>query len=437
MTLKPYPAYSPAALGWLDAVPEGWAVEPVRNVIRFTTGWTPPTENSDSFSGEHLWANISDLGPKRLTETEKRLSPDAVKLNRIPVSPEGSLLFSFKLSIGVVSIADRDMYTNEAIATFLPSDRLLISFAFYALPECVVMNASENIYGAPMLNARLIRSARVVIPPVDEQRQIANYLDAQTAKIDALIGKQEQLIETLAERRQAVISHAVTKGLDPNVPMKDSGVEWLGQVPIAWSVEAIKRRGLIGAGTGFPPEFQGLEEEEFPFHKVNVLSKADHDGMIRVRSDSVSRETASLLRARIYPAGSLVMAKIGAALLLGRIRVLGTAACIDNNMMCVQPKDKVSSRFLFWALEMVQFDWLVNPGAVPSTSEGAMGNYKLAFPPAEEQSAVANYLDRETAQIDALVAKAGEMIDVLKERRQALISAAVTGKIDVRTASGD
>ncbi len=288
----------------------------------------------------------------------------------------------------------------------------------------------------PAINASDLVRVVVPVPDLAEQAAIADYLDAQTAKIDALIGKQEQLIETLAERRQAVISHAVTKGLDPNVPMKDSGVEWLGQVPIAWSVEAIKRRGLIGAGTGFPPEFQGLEEEEFPFHKVNVLSKADHDGMIRVRSDSVSRETASLLRARIYPAGSLVMAKIGAALLLGRIRVLGTAACIDNNMMCVQPKDKVSSRFLFWALEMVQFDWLVNPGAVPSTSEGAMGNYKLAFPPAEEQSAVANYLDRETAQIDALVAKAREMIDVLKERRQALISAAVTGKIDVRTASG-
>ncbi|HEY8588726.1 MAG TPA: hypothetical protein VIL55_04135 [Naasia sp.] len=277
-----------------------------------------------------------------------------------------------------------------------------------------------------------MRHLPLVLPSADEQRDIGNYLDVQTAKIDALIGKQERLIETLAERRQAVITRAVTKGLHPDVPMVDSGVPWLGSVPRHWSVEAIKRRGMTGAGTGFPHEFQGREDEKYPFHKVNVLARADVDGVIRVRSDTVSTATATLLRASIYPAGSLIMAKIGAALLLGRIRILGTPACIDNNLMAVQVKRDIEPRFLFWALNLIQFDWLVNPGAVPSTSEGAVGNYKLAFPGVEEQRYVAEYLDRETSQIDALAAKAREMIVVLKERRQALISAVVTGKIDVR-----
>ena len=118
MTLKPYPRYRSLGLDWFDEVPEGWSIEPLRNLSAFTTGWTPPTGNADSYEGDHLWANISDLGPKHLGDTVKRLSSDAIAANRMPVSPKGSLLFSFKLTIGSVSIADREIYTNEAIATY-------------------------------------------------------------------------------------------------------------------------------------------------------------------------------------------------------------------------------------------------------------------------------------------------------------------------------
>ena len=150
-------------------------------------------------------------------------------------------MFSFKLSIGQVSFAGQDMFTNEAIATFFPSSHLSLAFAFHAFPLLLVQNAAENIYGAKLLNQELIRSASFALPSLPEQTQIAAFLDRETAKIDELVAEQRRLMALLKEKRQAVISHAVTRGMNPNAPMKPSGIEWLGDVPEHWDVKATKR----------------------------------------------------------------------------------------------------------------------------------------------------------------------------------------------------
>ena len=171
------------------------------------------------------------------------------------MSPVGSLLFSFKLSIGQVSFAGCDLYTNEAIASFPPQHGVSLDFAYYAFPLFIVKNASENIYGAKMLNQELIRSALICLPPLPEQTTtIASFLDRETGKIDVLVEEQRRLIALLKEKRQAVVSHAVTKGLDPSAPMKDFGVEWLGEVPAHWEVRSLKSVcSMLRDGTHQPP----------------------------------------------------------------------------------------------------------------------------------------------------------------------------------------
>lgn len=241
MSFPRYPEYKNSGVAWLGEVPAHWEMTKTKHVVSFTTGWTPPTGDSASFDGDNLWANISDLGPRTITDTAKRISDAAVSVSRIRSSPTGSLLFSFKLSIGQVSFAGAELYTNEAIATFLPSRNLSLRFAYYAFPIFLVQNAAENIYGAKLLNQELIRSASFALPEFHEQEQIASCLDVETAKIDALVEEQKRLIELLKEKRQAVISQAVTKGLDPNVPMKDSGLEWLGKVPARWMLAPLRR----------------------------------------------------------------------------------------------------------------------------------------------------------------------------------------------------
>lgn len=220
-------------------------------------------------------------------------------------------------------------------------------------------------------------------------------------------------------------------GLKPYPEYKDSEVDWLGKVPVDWRVCGVKFVAKTVAGSGFPHEYQGVEGEKYPFLKVNALGRADAFGVISSREDSISEDVAKKLRASVIPAGSVVLAKIGAALLLGRIRTLSEDSCIDNNLLSVQVSNKAVSRFVFYAMQQIQFDVLVNPGAVPSLSERNFRSFKLAFPPFSEQCAIAAFLDHETVEIDAFIRDQEELIELLKERRAATISQAVTKGLDL------
>jgi type I restriction enzyme S subunit len=213
---------------------------------------------------------------------------------------------------------------------------------------------------------------------------------------------------------------------------KDSGV--LGQVPAHWESVPIKHLGRLKGGAGFPHENQGVEGQELSFHKVNALAQAGTDGILPLSENTISRETAKQLRAFVFPAGTIVFAKVGAALLLGRIRILNRDACIDNNMMgLVIQSGSARLEFVRYAMSLVRFDSIANPGAVPSINESQIGEFRLPTPPPEEQTAIATFLDRETAKIDALVAEQQRLIELLKEEHQAVITYAVTKGLDPNT----
>ena len=237
---QPYAAYKDSGFEWLGEIPAYWEVQPLKHLATFSTGWTPPTGRADLYGGEHLWANISDLGPRVLDTTENTISDAAIREARLRIVEAGALLFSFKLSVGTVSIAGVNMYTNEAIAAFSPSSLIDTGYLFWAAPILIPRNAQDNIYGAPLLNRGRIANAKLLRPAPSEQRAIADFLDRETAKIDGLVATKERLIELLQEKRTALITRAVTRGLDPNVPMKDSGVEWLGEIPAHWGVKRLR-----------------------------------------------------------------------------------------------------------------------------------------------------------------------------------------------------
>src|SRR5699024_2691690 len=211
MSLKPYCEYKDSNIQWLSTVPSHWEVNKIGRISQFTVGWTPPTGIQENFEGDNRWANISDLGPRIIYDTAKRVSDNAVEASRLKPSPRGSLLFGFKLSVGDVSFAGTEMYTNEAIATFFESVHVTLRYAYYAYPIFIVENASENIYNARILNQERIRNAKIAFPHTEEQREIADFLDRETAEIDAFIVDQERLIELLEERRTATITQVLEK----------------------------------------------------------------------------------------------------------------------------------------------------------------------------------------------------------------------------------
>lgn len=169
MSYAPYPAYKESGVPWLGPVPEEWEVKKLSHAISYTVGFTPESGNAEYYAdGDgYDWANISDLGPKWLSKTQKQISEKAVQNFGKKPALKGSLLYSFKLSVGSVSRAAKDMYTNEAIASFLPNRDLSLDYFYYLAPLSIVQSASENIYGAKILNQEAIGGSKLVVPPLN------------------------------------------------------------------------------------------------------------------------------------------------------------------------------------------------------------------------------------------------------------------------------
>ena len=428
-----YPEYKDSGVEWLDVIPTDWTVSKVKHLCNFQVGWTPPTGIDANFIGDNLWANISDLKGKYIEHTAKQISDTAADAASMSISPKGSLLYSFKLSVGAVSFAAKDMYTNEAIASFLETSKLPLSYLYYALPKFVIENASTNIYGARILNQELINNAFLLEPAFEEAEKIANFLDHETAKIDTLIDKQQQLIQLLKEKRQAVISHAVTKGLSPNAPMRDSGVEWLGEVPEHWEQVKLKYivKNIIDAEHKTAEYFD--DGEYLVCRTTNV-----RDGQLVLEGGKYTNletytewikrgkpEAGDILFTREAPAGE-------ACVYWGDVPL-----CLGQRMVLFKLKtDRALSLFVLHSLYSGLADSFIKQLSQGSTvahfNMADIRNIPLFEPPMEEQSEINNYLSNILSKYDDLMRDVTDAIELLQERRTALISAAVTGKIDVR-----
>lgn len=266
------------------------------------------------------------------------------------------------------------------------------------------------------------------------QSQIANFLDEQTARIDALIAEKERLVQSLDELREATCRSALTRGLVSKTQLVESGAQFLGEIPAHWKVLPWKRLGHFTGGAGFPIEYQGITTEELPFFKVKDLDAADLLHPLTETDNTVSRETATKLRANVFPVGTLTFAKVGAALLLLRVRRLGVPGCLDNNMMAfISDEAVVDPLFAQLALGLLPLDWLVNPGAVPSVSASQVGEVKVALPSLDEQRQIAEYVQSKSSEFAGVRSHLREHIGRLREYRSSLISSAVTGQLDLST----
>ena len=434
MSFLAYPDYKRSGLDWLPEVPAHWMDRKIARDIPFVVGWTPPSGKDEYYDGELPWVTIADMTQLSVEDTKSKISLLAVQDKGAKIVPAGSMLFSFKLSVGKVAFLTIDSYTNEAIAGFLPSGSLDLGYWKYAAPEFIPKYGRENIYGATLLNQELISAVRFFAPCRTEQTQIARFLDHETARIDALIEEQQRLIELLKEKRQAVISHAVTKGLDPTVPMKDSGVEWLGEVPAHWEITQIKRRcNLITDGAHISPE---TENGVYCFVSTRDVSDEgiDFDGCLR--TSAVSYEY--LVKTGCQPmTGDVLFSKDGT---IGRTIVVGENSpdfVVASSLIIIRPnRAELLPAYLdflcqSWVVSQ-QVEGFVKGAGLPRLSIQNLTKVVGVFPPLEEQALIADFLQLQCVAARQLTSEAWRTMELLKERRSALISAAVTGKIDVR-----
>lgn len=287
----------------------------------------------------------------------------------------------------------------------------------------------------PKLNKDNVRSIVIALPEVQEQIQIARFLDHETARIDALIEEQQRLIELLKEKRQAVISHAVTKGLDPTVPMKDSGVEWLGEVPAHWIISQLKFN-TTEMQTG--PFGSQLHAEDYVDGGIPLINPAHMvDG--RIIPDfqvSVDEETWSRLSRHALKAGEIIFARRGE---LGRCAVVSKDQegwLCGTGSLKASLNSRLSSEYAYLLVTSKGVVSELSLESKGSTMENlnteTLGRVRLPLPPLSEQEAILEHVHEIAGQFAALMNEAEDGIKLITERRSALISAAVTGKIDVR-----
>lgn len=278
-----------------------------------------------------------------------------------------------------------------------------------------------------------MKSIVLAIPPLPEQSAIATFLDRETTKIDALVAEQEKLIELLKEKRQAVISHAVTKGLNPNVPMKDSGVEWLGEVPEHWNVRPLKY--LVSFSSGGTPSKDNRDywDGDIPWASAKDLKVEK----LNDTADHITRMAVESRAAALLPVGSVLVVVRG--MILARtfpVALTTVPMAINQDLKGLWPTQVLDSEYLAWLLRGSADESLQRLDEAGHGTKAlrmdAWSSMLLPVPPKIEQTTIARALTVETAKLDSLVREAQRAIDLLKERRSALISAAVTGKIDVR-----
>lgn len=433
---KKYPHYIKTKLAWVPEIPDGWHVRKLTHAIGYTVGFTPESGNSLYYGDDFLWANISDLGPRVLNETSKGITQEAVaKYRKRPVHA-GRLLYSFKLSVGQVSFTGKEMFTNEAIASFSESEWVHLPYFYYLAPLAIIQNASENIYGAKILNQEAIGNAKLIIPPKDDQQAIARFLDFKTAQIDALIAKKKALLDKLAEKRTALISHAVTKGLDPSVPMKDSGVAWLGRIPAHWIVSKLT---YLSDSLQTGPFGSQLHAEEYIEGGVPLINPTDisNGEILENVKITVGEDVVERLSRHKLELGDIVIARRGEMGRAGLVRSCNVGwLCGTGSLRARLNKEALNPEFLLYQFSMRGVAEYLSLQSVGSTMDNLntsiLGRLPVIAPPLNEQSDLVVHLRKLSESIDSQVEKVGQVIFSLQEYRSVLITNAVTGKIDVR-----
>lgn len=437
--MRRYPAYKDSGVEWLGKVPKEWEVVPLKVRFSIVGGTTPKSDNPEYWDGDLYWitpADLSNLPDRFIRNTGRRISRLGLNSCGTTLVAAGAIALSTRAPIGSIAITTVEACTNQGCRLLAPADGVVSGFYYY-----VLLSAREhlNLLGRGStfleLSGDQLGAFRVPLPPLSEQQAIAAFLDRETAKIDAMVEEQRRLIALLAEKRQAVISHAVTRGLNPDAPLKPSGIDWLGDIPEGWEVVPLKRlTPEITVGIVVEPSQYYVDEGIPALRSLNV-----RPGRIVAENLVFIGDAANeLLSKSRLSAGDIVAVRTGQP---GTSAVVPPdfhgANCID--LIIIRQSPLLDSEYLVWFLSssaaLRQFIAGSGGAIQQHFNVSAACLLSIVVPPLDEQRRVAAFLASETSKVDALTSTATTAITLLQERRAALISAAVTGKIDVRDLS--
>ncbi|WP_180186147.1 restriction endonuclease subunit S [Acinetobacter sp. YH01008] len=433
-----YAEYKDSGVEWLGEIPNDWEMWKLSHAYtEIGSGTTPSTSNEENFEGNIPWVTTGELRENLILDTKKKVSQRTIEqfptLKKYPIGSVAIAMYG--ATIGRLGIFGIEATTNQACCVMTTSKVLNNKYVFYwlqAFKNEIIQLSSGG--GQPNINQEKVASLKISAPFFEDQINIANFLDYETAQIDTLIAKQEKLIELLKEKRQAVISHAVTKGLNSDVAMKDSGVEWLGRVPEHW--EILKFDYAINTVSDIDHYMPSSVDVGIPYIMTGDLKDFVSD---------IDFESCKQVAYSDYQKLSRKIKTTKDDIIFARYATIGTLSYVDIDKeflvsySCVTIKsnsNRTTGKYLSYYLKSQAFLQAIQQ-QINSNTQGNVGvdslrNVKIILPLLSEQENIIEFLQAELIKMDNLINKAESAIQLMQERRTALISSAVTGKIDVR-----
>lgn len=431
MSFPRYESYKDSGVEWLGEVPEHWRIAPL-----YSLGKEREESNVGLISNNLLSLSYGRIIEKDI-ETSDGLLPESFETYQI-VHP-GDIIFRLtdlqndKRSLRTAIVTQLGIITF-AYAAFEPR-AIMPAYLSYLLRDYDLRKIFYSMGGGVRQSMKFddIRRLPTLVPSKNEQSTVVHFLDYETAKIDALIEEQRRLIELLKEKRQAVISHAVTRGLNPDAPVKDCGVDWIGLIPQHWEVSKLgQTANIVRGGSPRPAGDSRFFNGDFmPWITVGEVTK--DDSMYLVATESMLTEVGAE-QSRTIDSGTLVLTNSGAT--LGVPKILGITGCANDGILAfLDLKANANKKYLYFVLGSLTSELrerMKQGSGQPNLNTGIVSALQVPLPPVVEQLAIVAELERMQDEFGALMAQAETSATLLQERRSALISAAVTGKIDVR-----
>ena len=441
MSLPIYPEYKDSGIEWSDQLPAHWGVACLKWICQRYSGGTPDKSNIQFWEdGTIPWLNSGAVNDGRIYEPSALITQEAFENSSAKWIPSGALVMALAgqgKTKGMVAQLMFESTCNQSMAAIVPGNQVVARFLYWWL----VSNYQNirNMAGGDLrdgLNLDLVGEIPCPLPLSGEQVAIAKFLDRETAKIDALIAEQEALLALLAEKRQATISHVVTRGLDPTVPMKNSGIAWLGEVPAHWEVRSIKSLAIEAGGIFIDGDW--IESRNLSDEGVRYITTGNVGlGFYKEQgSGFISEETFSELDCTEVLPGDVLISRLN--LPIGRACLapdLGRRVVTSVDNVIFRPSAEIDRSYLVYRLSAPDYLHeaanLASGATMQRISRTELGTIRIALPTLQEQQQIAASLRIKLERLDLLVIDAQKSIELLRERRTALIAAAVTGKIDV------
>jgi type I restriction enzyme S subunit len=430
--MKKYDNYKDSGIEWIGEIPEHWNVQQLKINTKIKTGYTPLTSDENNFSNEGtIWVKPDNLKLfEPIIDSKEKVSALGVKQQNI--IQKGSVLLCCIGTIGKFGVAGVDLLTNQQINSITFKDKLTNEYGKYLVFSFEdELNSWANGNVVRILNTTSLGNIKTPIPSEEEQTAIANYLDQKTTQIDQLINQKKRFIELLQEERTAVINQAVTKGLDPTVKMKDSGIEWLGEIPEHWEVKKLKYFADVVLGKMLTSDDKGnyhlrkyLRAKNIEWNKPNVddvkemwFSDNELKNFKVKKNDLLVSEGGEVGRTCIWN-GELEECYIQNS--VHKVTILNNG---DSNYFLNQ--------FVLLG-KLGHFDAIVNRISIAHLTKEKLKDVSFFYPTIKEQKEISIHIETKTSEIDTIISKSQQEIELLREYKTALISEVVTGKVDVR-----